>query len=760
MKKKLLMLSCLLAVSAFAVGCDDEVAHTHSFAKDWTTSETEHWHVASCEHNTEVSDKANHVDADKDGDCDVCAYEIGTKGYVNEAVAKAVAKASTINGAKIVMANDYSSEPDYLTYVVGENAVKLTYSNTAFGDDRTSNTEEYTIVYSAMGEEGSFGIMEFVTGEGDDAVTSYMNRVDAPAGAHKAVALPGSELYMEEDFITTEAVLAKLWEIASANANGACEYAVNGDVYSFNADYMDVDETYYLSVNVEFTLAGDESLASAYVEVVGYHPDDIAENEDENAPAVLNKYALPDFHRYITVEQTVGEKTYTAPAGAKADAHLTTDFAMYTDAELTTEVGTTALNAVAGENFFVYLDGSEITWTNEVVSVVPSDSSAFETAEYMEGHYSTSAENLLCFYATKAGTYTVTVSTELSAEKTFTLNVVLPPVSYFYAYMNEAYVSDDDASLDLYTAMDYVFSGRVNPQYAEQGYTIACSDADALTDNGDGTYTFNATEEGTYTLTYTSVGVGTEGDAVTLVLTLTLTDIPTIDEALANGKIYVDDVDASRRNVKVTVNNTSYESGTLNVAVAVMGYQTTWYDLVYNYTYDATNGLVATLDEDNSNMEIFNTYSEIAVSMNSSMNIVVTCVYPNGYENDYECQELVVPAVTSVLANGAQYSGYDGDIALTVSNTNYDLGTMTVVWNAQEWVDGEGYVSATYTYVFNYTYVSGVFTAEMDTDNSSTTPPQGVDSLNSITVTLTEENAVVVSFDQYGYTNSITMTAV
>ena len=756
MKKKLLMLSCLLAVSAFAVGCDDEVAHTHSFAKDWTTSETEHWHVASCEHNTEVSDKANHVDADKDGDCDVCAYEIGTKGYINEAVAKAVDKAGTINGAKVVMANDVDPEeyraPQYLTYVVGEDAVKLTSSNTSFSDDRTSDTEEYTIIYSAMGEEGSFGIMEFVTGEGDDAVTSYMNRVEAPAGAHTAVALPGNELYMEEDFITSEAVLAKLWEIASANANGACEYAINGDVYSFNADYAQEDGGFYISTNVEFMLAEDGSLASAYVEVVGYYASDIAENEDENAPAVLNKYALPDFHRYITVEQTVGEKTYTAPAGAKADAHLTSDFAMYTDAELTTEVGTTALNAVAGVPFFVYLDGSEATWTNEVVSVVPSDSTAFSTAEYVENvYYPQSAENILYLTATKAGTYTVTVSTELSAEKTFTLNVVLPPVNALQVWMNGEYLTSSTSStttFDLYTAMDYVFSGRVNPQYAEQGYTVACSDADALTDNGDGTYTFNATEVGAYTLTYTSVGVDMDGQVVTFAITLNLTEAPDPAEVLANGKVYVNDANMEYRTVKMVVANTSYEQGTVTAMFNHDNWgEITTYELVFDYTYDATNGFVATLDEDASDMEVLELemygqilYTGFALSMNSSM-VLVLEVDQNGYINEIECAtELVVPAIADVLANGATYEGWiQANAVLLVGNdTSYTEGTIRLTLNMY---NPNTDANEDCVYNFTYTYTDNVFTATYVETGS--TP---CDYIEDVAVTLSDENTFMVSY--------------
>ena len=39
----------------------EKLAHTHKFATDWTKDETHHWHAATCEHTTEVSDKTEHT---------------------------------------------------------------------------------------------------------------------------------------------------------------------------------------------------------------------------------------------------------------------------------------------------------------------------------------------------------------------------------------------------------------------------------------------------------------------------------------------------------------------------------------------------------------------------------------------------------------------------------------------------------------------------------------------------------------------------
>lgn len=41
-------------------GMEEIPAKGHSFAEDWTTDETDHWHAATCEHTSEVSGKAAH----------------------------------------------------------------------------------------------------------------------------------------------------------------------------------------------------------------------------------------------------------------------------------------------------------------------------------------------------------------------------------------------------------------------------------------------------------------------------------------------------------------------------------------------------------------------------------------------------------------------------------------------------------------------------------------------------------------------------
>ncbi len=87
-------------------------AHKHTFEKNWTNDETNHWHIATCEHTTEISGKAKHdyetdrygnikytsnndATCDKDGTksakCKTCGYvqtvtdEGSAKGHKSDA---------------------------------------------------------------------------------------------------------------------------------------------------------------------------------------------------------------------------------------------------------------------------------------------------------------------------------------------------------------------------------------------------------------------------------------------------------------------------------------------------------------------------------------------------------------------------------------------------------------------------------------------------------------------------------------------------
>ncbi len=46
--------------------------HTHTYSAEWSKDYNAHWHIANCGHNAITDEKLAHVDADKNGVCDVC----------------------------------------------------------------------------------------------------------------------------------------------------------------------------------------------------------------------------------------------------------------------------------------------------------------------------------------------------------------------------------------------------------------------------------------------------------------------------------------------------------------------------------------------------------------------------------------------------------------------------------------------------------------------------------------------------------------
>ena len=57
--------------------CAYDYGHTHTYADEWTKTQTEHYKAVTCSHNVEPKDKASHKDTDNDGACDGCGYDFG-----------------------------------------------------------------------------------------------------------------------------------------------------------------------------------------------------------------------------------------------------------------------------------------------------------------------------------------------------------------------------------------------------------------------------------------------------------------------------------------------------------------------------------------------------------------------------------------------------------------------------------------------------------------------------------------------------------
>ena len=88
MKKQTgLFTAILFAVSTLMVGCKAEV-HTHTFAEEWSSDGTNHWHAATCGHEVSEgktahtfgdyvsnNDATTEADGTKTRECSVCGYK-------------------------------------------------------------------------------------------------------------------------------------------------------------------------------------------------------------------------------------------------------------------------------------------------------------------------------------------------------------------------------------------------------------------------------------------------------------------------------------------------------------------------------------------------------------------------------------------------------------------------------------------------------------------------------------------------------------
>ena len=120
--KKAKCFAAILVVASIilcVIGCSVETVppHEHTFAENWSTSATQHWKSATCEHTEEVSEKAAHsfgeyesnndatteADGTKTRECSVCGYEDtvkdeGTKIIIPEGFV--LVKGGIIEGAE------------------------------------------------------------------------------------------------------------------------------------------------------------------------------------------------------------------------------------------------------------------------------------------------------------------------------------------------------------------------------------------------------------------------------------------------------------------------------------------------------------------------------------------------------------------------------------------------------------------------------------------------------------------------------------
>lgn len=182
--------------------------HEHTFSDEWSTSATEHWHAATCEHTDEVKDKGEH-EFGGGGSCSVCGYvkpdggETGDGGEENLADYK-VTEAQW----KAALAFPYAT---------------FTMNETMYGDVDDATGERYKMVTNITLGASAYSVsFDFVTlyisFEGDDVWVYY-------------------PIEMMQDFMSADVSESEDEELtyAKVEASAATDYLPEGISVDFDA---------------------------------------------------------------------------------------------------------------------------------------------------------------------------------------------------------------------------------------------------------------------------------------------------------------------------------------------------------------------------------------------------------------------------------------------------------------------------------------------------------------------------------------------
>ena len=116
-------------------------AHEHTYAQEWTTSNTQHWHAATCEHTNEKGSLGDHVDENNDDECDVCGFEMyeSVTTYADFAAGLEIAGGS---GSGFKLASDLT---------IG----KFTFEKGSYFEEGLVNNQQKKITFTLSGKDNS-----------------------------------------------------------------------------------------------------------------------------------------------------------------------------------------------------------------------------------------------------------------------------------------------------------------------------------------------------------------------------------------------------------------------------------------------------------------------------------------------------------------------------------------------------------------------------------------------------------------------------
>ncbi len=306
--------------------------HTHYYSTEWTTDEQYHWHAALCEHGVEVADKAAH-NIDAAGYCTVCEEKIVE---IDPTDIEAILAAAAARNDKIVDGNvtasqivfDGSGSNMYVAnaatndvyYALGNGESYIFYKTFDMDGNFLGGEHQY---FEQISEEEIFGVKMDVGTYELEVIAGYAQFLNG------YTYFPGSILPSDSDDTTTLAnTLSGIYALAVAGVNVdnfTESYDAETGVYSFSFSYFTVNSTTMSDGSVEhqvelygvaaqFSVDENGVIDLAEFAVSSWRNWELDNDLDYDATTntvTLRDTANPTIYTY-SVSQRSGERTYTS----------------------------------------------------------------------------------------------------------------------------------------------------------------------------------------------------------------------------------------------------------------------------------------------------------------------------------------------------------------------------------------------------------------------------------------------------------------
>lgn len=459
--------------------CDFDKGHIHTYSSEWESDAYYHWRVATCSHTGKTIDLSAHVDDDLNGECDMCEGHVhvidatGRCGICNtqvrvvdtsnmsQVIAAIVGAQVNVNGGKITsnFIGRYASgaqsdnRTEVVDYLIGNGSIHYSISKgvKVQGTDRDGNA--YVSDLNNYTEK-------WLNREADNSIFSvYQVTSNGVAGKIEQDVANENNLFGHYYSVSTladgygaEGILKALYDKSQERYSADFTVEENEGSYKFSFKYTAINTTNtsdgqgnalglvtnvnHFVVNVEFSYDADYTLTALSIKCDCYTNDagsnlqgdlDIDNIDLEYAAQtggiILLEGAQADTYT-ITVEQTVGERTYENPYPKAAFAPAS--FEIYSDRDGTIvapDTITISLTNLPEDEYYPYVrfrvmpteEGKIFTDADEITFTSSNDAglkfASFDPVRKMGS-----------FLAKEVGTYTVTVSVN-GTVKTFTVIV-------------------------------------------------------------------------------------------------------------------------------------------------------------------------------------------------------------------------------------------------------------------------------------------------------------------------------------------------